>query len=212
MAKKGRKSAPEPHKTASDYYSLNTKAVEDLVSADVTNSPKVSEAELRRYRSGPKIRLADWMKAVLLKWWFAGAVCFFFLWGLGTVVPNRENQLIIVGLALGAVTDLFTNNIFRFYARTPGENDRWMMFPRNSFSTLPLNIVYGYVILFLVVLTYNAVNAFLIAATGVQDKIPLGVGPILFGLFCTGWDLLLLAAKRMLMRIVRDAKRRAAGP
>jgi hypothetical protein len=152
------------------------------------------------------------MKAVLLKWWFAGAVCFFFLWGLGTVVPNRENQLIIVGLALGAVTDLFTNNIFRFYARTPGENDRWMMFPRNSFSTLPLNIVYGYVILFLVVLTYNAVNAFLIAATGVQDKIPLGVGPILFGLFCTGWDLLLLAAKRMLMRIVRDAKRRAAGP
>ena len=141
MAKKGRKPAPEPHKTASDYYSLNTKAVEDLVSADVTNSPKVSEAELRRYRSGPKIRLADWMKAVLLKWWFAGAVCFFFLWGLGTVVPNRENQLIIVGLALGAVTDLFTNNIFRFYARTPGENDRWMMFPRNSFSTLPLNIV-----------------------------------------------------------------------
>lgn len=212
MAKKGRKPAPEPHKTASDYYSLNTKAVEDLVSADVINSPKVSEAELRRYRSGPKIRLADWMKAVLLKWWFAGAVCFFFLWGLGTVVPNRENQLIIVGLALGAVTDLFTNNIFRFYARTPGENDRWMMFPRNSFSTLPLNIVYGYVILFLVVLTYNAVNAFLIAATGVQDKIPLGVGPILFGLFCTGWDLLLLAAKRMLMRIVRDAKRRAAGP
>ncbi len=212
MAKKGRKPAPEPHKTASDYYSLNTKAVEDLVSADVTNSPKVSEAELRRYRSGLKIRLADWMKAVLLKWWFAGAVCFFFLWGLGTVVPNRENQLIIVGLALGAVTDLFTNNIFRFYARTPGENDRWMMFPRNSFSTLPLNIVYGYVILFLVVLTYNAVNAFLIAATGVQDKIPLGVGPILFGLFCTGWDLLLLAAKRMLMRIVRDAKRRAAGP
>ena len=212
MAKKGRKPAPEPHKTASDYYSLNTKAVEDLVSADITNSPKVSEAELRRYRSGPKIRLADWMKAVLLKWWFAGAVCFFFLWGLGTVVPNRENQLIIVGLALGAVTDLFTNNIFRFYARTPGENDRWMMFPRNSFSTLPLNIVYGYVILFLVVLTYNAVNAFLIAATGVQDKIPLGVGPILFGLFCTGWDLLLLAAKRMLMRIVRDAKRWAAGP
>ena len=209
MAKKGRKPAPEPHKTASDYYSLNTKAVEDLVSADVTNSPKVSEAELRRYRSGPKIRLADWMKAVLLKWWFAGAVCFFFLWGLGTVVPNRENQLIIVGLALGAVTDLFTNNIFRFYARTPGENDRWMMFPRNSFSTLPLNIVYGYVILFLVVLTYNAVNAFLIAATGVQDKIPLGVGPILFGLLCTGWDLLLLGARKLLKRITDDAKKQA---
>ena len=206
MAKKSRKSAHEVQEPITDYYNLNTKAVDDLVNADVSNSPKVSEAELRKYRSGPKIRLSDWMKAVLLKWWFAGAVCFFFLWGLGTVVPNRENQLIIVGLALGTVTDLFTNNIFRFYAKKPGENDRWMMFPRNSYATLPLNIVYGYIILFLVVLTYNAANVLLIALTGAQDRIPLGVGPILFGLFCTGWDLILLAAKRMGRRILKDAQ------
>ena len=136
MAKKNRKSAPQEQEKINDYYNLKTKAVDDLVNADVSNSPKVSEEELRKYRSGPKIRLSDWMKAVLLKWWFAGAVCFFFLWGLGTVVPNRENQLIIVGLALGTVTDLFTNNIFRFYAKTPGENDRWMMFPKNSYRSI----------------------------------------------------------------------------
>ena len=83
MAKK-KQTAADEHRTTADYYKLNVKAVEDLVGANAENSPKVSEAELRKYRSGPKIKLADWVKAVLIKFWFAGAVCFFFLWGLGT--------------------------------------------------------------------------------------------------------------------------------
>jgi len=208
MAKKGRKPAPEPHKTASDYYSLNTKAVEDLVSADVTNSPKVSEAELRRYRSGPKIRLADWMKAVLLKWWFAGAVCFFFLWGLGIYVTDYWDQLLVLGVALGIVTDLLTNNLFRFYAKTPGANDRWMMFPQKKFITLFLNILYAFLVLACVVATYQAVNALLIALTGAKDTVPLGVGPILFGVFVTAWDQLFITMKRTLIKIFRDARKR----
>ena len=36
------------------YYRLNTKAVDDLVNADVSNSPEVSREELNKYRSGPK--------------------------------------------------------------------------------------------------------------------------------------------------------------
>ena len=99
MARK--KPEKEPDRSAAEYYRLNTRAVDDLVTADVSNSPKVSRKELDKYRSGPKIHLSDWVKVILVKWWFAGAVCFFFLWGLGTVVPNRENQLIIVGLGLG---------------------------------------------------------------------------------------------------------------
>ena len=213
MANKKKQPLPKgEERAAADYYKLKVKAVDDLVNATEENSPPVSKEVLRQYHALPKLKIADWVAAVVLKTWFAGVVCYFIVWGLGMYLPNQLDLLVVTGLALGFVTDLITNNVFRFIARPKGANDRWMMFPRNSFSTLPLNIVYGYVILFLVVLTYNAVNAFLIAATGVQDKIPLGVGPILFGLLCTGWDLLLLAAKRMLMRIVRDAKRRAAGP
>ena len=205
MARK--KQVREPERTAAEYYQLNTKAVDDLVSADVSNSPKVSQAELNKYRSGPKVHLSDWVKVILVKWWFAGAVCFFFLWGLGTVVPNRENQLIIVGLALGFVTDLLVNNIFRYYAKTPGTNDRWMMFPKKGFASLPLNILYAFVLLACVVGTYNAVNALWLSLSGQKDTIPIGVGPILFGLFATLWDLVFLGMKRMLKRIVSDASK-----
>lgn len=203
MARK--KPEKEPDRSAAEYYRLNTQAVDDLVTADVSNSPKVSRKELDKYRSGPKIHLSDWVKVILVKWWFAGAVCFFFLWGLGTVVPNRENQLIIVGLGLGFVTDLLVNKIFRYYEKTPGGNDRWMMVTKKGFISLPLNVIYAFVLLACIVGTYNAVNAVWLAASGQQDTIPVGVGPILFGLFATVWDLIFLGMKRTLKRIIADA-------
>ena len=202
-----KKPEKEPDRSAAEYYRLNTKAVDDLVTADVSNSPKVSRKELDKYRSGPKIHLSDWVKVILVKWWFAGAVCFFFLWGLGTVVPNRENQLIIVGLGLGFVTDLLVNKIFRYYEKTPGGNNRWKMKKKKGFISLPLNVIYAFVLLVCIVGTYNAVNAVWLAASGQQDTIPVGVGPILFGLFATIWDLIFLGMKRMLKRIISDADR-----
>ena len=200
----------DERRAAADYYKLNLKAVDDLVSADASNSPKVSEAELRKYRSGPKVRLADWAKALLIKFWFAGATCFFFLWGLGIYLPNPLDQLAVLGLALGVVTDLLTNNVFRFLAKTPGANDRWMMLPQKGFWTLPLNVLYGYLVLFLVVTTYNVINSAVIAVTGAADTVPLGVGPILFGVFATAWDTLLIKVKRTAQSVLADARRRAA--
>ena len=195
MARKQKNPPRETPKSAADYYKLNLKAVDDLVTADRDNSPKVSEAELRKYRSGPKIRLSESLKALLIKFWFNGATCFFFLWGLGAYLHSWLDQMVVLALALGAVTDLLTNNVFRFYARTPGTNDRWMMFPQRAFYTLPLNLLYAGVLLFLVMTTYNVVNAAIIGVTGVKDTLPLGVGPILFGVFTTAWDILLIRIK-----------------
>lgn len=208
MAKRKRQPEKEAEKTLSEYYRLNTQAVDDLVTADESNSPQVSAAELRKYRSGPRVSLADWAKALLIKCWFAGAVCFFFLWGLGMYVTDYWDQMLVLGVALGIVTDLLTNNLFRFYAKTPGANDRWMMFPQKKFITLFLNILYAFLVLACVVMTYQAINALLVALTGARDTVPLGVGPILFGVFVTAWDQLFITMKRTLIKIFRDARKR----
>ena len=211
MARKQKNPPRETPKSAADYYKLNLKAVDDLVTADKDNSPKVSEAELRKYRSGPKIRLSDTLKALLIKFWFNGATCFFFLWGLGTYLHSWLDQMVVLALALGAVTDLLTNNVFRFYARTPGTNDRWMMFPQRAFYTLPLNLLYAGLLLFLVMTTYNVVNAAIIGITGAKDTLPLGVGPILFGVFTTAWDILLIRIKHTAQSVLSDARRATKG-
>ena len=211
MARNKKPLPKEPQKTTADYYKLNLKAVDDLVNADASNAPKVSESELRQYRSGPKIKLSDTLKALLIKVWFDGATCFFFLWGLGTYLNHWLDQMVVLGLALGVITDLLVNNLYRFIAKTPGANDRWMMFPRKGFITLPLNILYAYLLLFLVVTTYNVVNAVILSFGGAEGSTPLGVGPILFGVFTAAWDTLLIQIKRTAKNVLSDAQRRAKG-
>ena len=212
MKKEKASSSPEKEMANGEYYRLNTKAVDDLVNANEENSPNVSEEELKKYRSGSKIKLPTQFKLLFVKFWFPAAVCFFFLWGLGAYVSSTLDLLVITGLALGTVTDLLTNNVLRFVARQNGANDKYMMVPRKSFASLPLNILHSGAVLFLVFTAYNAINRALIAFTGAaEDAVPLGVEPILFGLFYLAFDSLLIGAKRLFFRIVRDAKDSAAG-
>lgn len=210
MSKKRNRQPDKPEvEKQTEYYKLKTDAINDLVTANEENSPQVSEEELRAYRSGPKMKVADWVKMLFIKGWFAGAVCYFFFWGLGGFIPNLLDQLFITGLALGVVTDLLTNPVLRFFEKTKGENARWMMVTRKTYSGLFLNILYAYVVLFLVFTLYNVVNIAAIRLFGLPgDQVVLGVEPVLFGVFCLGFDLLLIKAKHMVAGMVRDAAKK----
>ena len=210
MSKK-RKNQPEKPEIEkqTDYYKLKTEAVRDLVTANEENSPAVSEEELRAYRSGPKMKVADWVKMLFIKAWFAGAVCYFFFWGLGGFLPSVLDQLVVTGLALGIVTDLMTNPVLRFFEKTKGENARWMMVTRKTYSGLFLNILYAYLVLFLVFTLYNLINMAAIRLLGLPgDQVVLGVEPILFGVFCLGIDLLLIKMKHMVSGMIQDATKK----
>ena len=202
--KKNRK--PDIAKEA-NYYKLKTKAVKDLVEADESNSPEVSEEELNKYRSGPKLNVADWVKLLLLKWWFAGAVCFFFIWGLSGYMADMLDTLFVTGIAMGVVTDLLTNNAIRFFESTPGSNDRYIMVTLRGYFSFFLNILYAFVVLFFVYSIYAVINFTVIRITGNSDTIPLGVGPIMFGLFYLAVDQLLIKCKHMIKDIVRKAQK-----
>ena len=204
MSKKRKNGQGKPEVEA-EYYKLKTQAVEDLVTANEENSPQVPEEELRAYRSGPKMKMADWLKMLLIKAWFAGAVCFFFIWGLGTVLASELDILVVTGFALGAVTDLMTNPVLRFFEKTPGENERWMMVTRKGTAGLFLNVLYGYLLLLLVYLLYNGINIAAGRLLGTEGAVVLGVEPILFGVFCLGFDLLLIQGKGALRRMLRNA-------
>ena len=200
---------PEGEKDTSAYYRLKKQAVEDLVTANEENSPPVPAAELKKYQSGPKIKMSDWVKAILIKLWIAGMICYFFIWGISTIAINPWDQLLVIGIALGLATNLMTNNIYRFIAKTPGAYDRWMMFPGKKLYFLPLDVVYAIVLTACTIMTYNGIN--LLAAGGAEDAgIALGVEPILFGIIVTAWDLVFLGCKQLAKRIVTDAKQKVS--
>lgn len=209
MSRKNRDGEREAPKAAAEYYRLKTEAVDALVGANEQNSPPVSEKELRKYRKTGRLRLSAGVKAFLIKWWFAGTVCYFFWWGLP--LQNVLDQMAVVGIMLGLATDLLANNIMRYYARPEGENDRWMMFPPRKVISLAFNLVYALVLMALVYFTYYGLNGSYVSAVGENKGVLLDVGPVFFGLFTAGWDMLLLFCRQLIIKIVEDAKKSAGG-
>lgn len=196
---------------AARYYEMKSAAMDDLLDAKAGKSKKYSMEELGKYRSHKGIHVADWVKIIFIKAWICGAVCFFFFWGLGSYIGNLIDMLFILGVALGFATDLLANSMIRFFERTPGANDRWMVFPPRKFISLVLNVLYSFLILWCVYSFYGGVNLAINTITGQADAVPLGVEPILFGILCMLFDLLFVGVKRMFNRVIRDARDKVEG-
>lgn len=182
-------------------YSFNSKAIDRLANADKMEIPKDKKMSdpARKYRSSFLDKIPSPVKALFIKFWFYGAVCFFIFWGLG--INDSLDALVIMSIVLGAVSDILIDNILRFIEIVPSENAKWMMFPQKAFWTLPANIVYAFVVFFCVRSLYVLINN-----VGSSVDFYLGVEPILFGIFYILFDLLFVGMKNLMRTIINDAK------
>ena len=186
-------------------YSLKSEVVETLANADKEEVPEYTQEELDRYRSKSLFKTPDALKLILIKVWFAGAVCYFFLWGLGPYLGNSLDMLFVLGIALGMVTDLLTNNVIRFIEKEVGANDKWMMVPGKKTGSMLLNSVYFLLVVVCVYMLYNLINLGINTITGDMDAVPLGVEPILFGVFCTMFDVLFISIKHLVKGLLKKS-------
>lgn len=190
-------------------YKINKAAVDRLVNADKKTYPKTNIDLGKKYRSKGFIdKIPDWIKALFIKFWFNGAVCFFIFWGLGMLIFGLD-MIVVMGVVLGMVNDLLVNNVFHFFAITPGSNNKWMMFPKRKLWTFFANIVYSTLILFIVVWIYSIINIAYNAIMGTTNQIGLGVEPVFFGILYMAVDMLFVGMKNLFIRIVTDAKEKA---
>ena len=205
MAKKNKQGNRQEEKSAASYYKLKTDAVDRLV--DAKNAPKVSKEEIRKYTSGGKLHIPSWLKIIFIKFWFAGAVCYFFLWGLGLYLHGLD-LLVVLAIGLGVITDLMTNKLLRYFESTPGANDRWMMVTVRKYWSIFVNVAYSGAVLYCVFQAYYVLNLLLgvdANADASQAEAMLGVEPILFGLLYLGFDMLFITIKNTFIKILRDA-------
>lgn len=189
-------------------YDLKKDAVNRLVNADKKKYENPKKDPGKQYRSGLLDRIPTWVLALFMKWWFAGAVCFFILWGLATYVQNEMDMIVVMAVVLGMVTDLLVNNAFRFFETYKGQNSKWMMFPKKAYWTFLANIPYAFVVYYVVMYIYNIINVAGNAITGTEDVIYLGVEPIFFGLFYVAVDICFISIKNLFINIVNDARKK----
>ena len=197
-------------KSTENYYDLKKDAVERLVNAEKKTYPKTKADPGKAYRSNATDKLPNWLKALFIKFWFNGAVCFFIFWGLGLYITNMTDMLVVLAVVMGMVTDILVNNAFRFFEKYEGQNSKWMMFPKKKYWTFFANIIYAFPVLFLVVRLYEVINIAGNRINGTENEMVLGVEPILFGLFYLLFDLMFIGIKNTLRKIVSDAKQKNA--
>lgn len=207
MAKK-KKEQPIEKPIAEDYYDLKTEAVEKLVNAK--DAPEVSDEEIKKYTSKGRFNIPTWLKVVFGKFWFSGAICYFFLWGLGNYVTDRLDLFAITTIGLGVVTDLMLNHILRSLEPEERAYDKWMMVTVRKFWSIFLNVIYAGVLMFCVYQTYYAINTILVGDVNTAEKVAVGVEPLLFGLLYTGFDMLFIMLKNVFIKILRDAEKKAS--
>ena len=142
-----------------------------------------------------------WLKAALIKFWFAGAVYFFIGWGLFIHTADQLDLTLVLGLVLGIVTDLIVNKIFTGMERGKGEYHPYMMVPQRKYWGFLLNIAYAIALCACVAYTYHIIN---VAAIRLYDlpetSVALGAEPILFGVFCMAYDMLFLKIKKYIVK------------
>ncbi len=137
-----------------------------------------------------KKRWKPWLKALLIKFWFYGAVYFFIGWGLFLVTSDQLDLVVILGLVMGAVNDLAVNRILRGMESPKLEYHPFMMVTSPKFYAFPINLLYGLLLSFMVAYTYNFINIAVISANGLSpDVVPFGAEPIMFGVFSVLYDI-----------------------
>ncbi|MGN0817431.1 MAG: hypothetical protein ACI4L9_00540 [Candidatus Coproplasma sp.] len=220
MAKKKPKNKES---TIENYYDLKTKDIDELVAAlkgdtenlssepvttniaeitgeEQTAKPGSKKAEFDPYKIDKFSRIPAWIKALFIKFWFAGAVCFFVNMGLGTIISSALDLLVLDGIVLGIMTDLLVNPIFRFLESSDKEYNNFIMFPFpvKHFWTFFTNIIY-YVIVLL------GVDGIYVLMDGVWHM-NVYVEPLLFGLFAVIIDMAFIGIKDLIVYLIKKCK------
>lgn len=127
----------------------------------------------------------DQRVALIIRWWAAGAIYFFFGWG--TSVGNRESILDFVfalGVAMGMFSMLIVDPALRM-AFNLGQKRRPTTYDISQrISDYLVEIIKNILIVFVVALIYVGINSVINVAFSLPaDNITLPGEPILFGVF-----------------------------
>ncbi len=217
-----RKKKKDKETTIENYYDLKVDKVDELVTilkdedAEFTDEvsdriadyaeteedkKKAANKRFDPYKIDRMSRVPTWLKAFFVKIWSNGVVCFLFVWGMQSYITDHLDLMVLTGIMLGIINDLFVNTAFMHFQSDEREYDNYMMFPFpfKKFWTFFANIAYYIVVVFIV---YFGIYYW------VNQLVTFGLEPITFGLFTMLFDMAFIGIKDGIVYGVRKAKKK----
>ena len=203
--------------TIEDFYDLKVDKVDELVAAlkgedtseygevtmnisEIVGDGKNSNKEFDPYRTDFLSRIPTFIKAFFIKWWFAGVVCFFVNMGLGIYVTATADLILLDGIFLGLVVDVFVNPLFRFMESDRREYNAYMMFPfpLKAYWTFFTNVLYYIGVAVIVNYLYYFINEFMFK---------LAIEPLSWAFVVLVVDMAFIGLKDLVVYFVKKRKK-----
>lgn len=167
---------------------------------------KEGEKEFDPYKVDKLSKIPVWLKAIFIKFWFAGCVCYFIMMGLNLM---GFDATVVIGIVLGLIVDILVNPCFRLMQSDSKEYDNYMMFPFpfKAYWTLIANMIYYVVVLILVNYCYYGLNALFNTLWGTSGELYVAVEPLLMGLLVLIFDMAFIGIKDLIVHLVRRRKK-----
>ena len=175
----------------------NQKEVKDIT--DLVDEEEISMDNMNAYKQqGFIARLPYWIKAIFIKYWFFGSICFFSLMGTGLI---GENAALFAGVLSGCLFEFVVYNILIMMDSDENESRHYIFFKSKKFYSLLINIVYQVVVFFLAMLICSSiVNLYDKPEANWFLQEPFSIGLVLFiidGIFITIKGLIILLIKKV---------------
>ena len=203
--------------TIEDFYDLKVEKVDELVAAlkgddtsefgevtmnisEITGDGKGSDKEFNPYRTDFFSRIPTFIKALFIKWWFAGVVCFFVNMGLGIYIGTAD-LILLDGIFLGVIVDALVNPVFRFMETDKREYNKYMLFPfpLKAYWTFFTNILYYVGIAVIVNYIYFFINEYMFS---------LPIEPLSWALIVLAVDMVFTGIKDLIVYLINRKKER----
>ena len=203
--------------TIEDFYDLKVEKVDELVAAlkgedtsefgevsmnisEIVGDGKNSKKEFNPYRTDFLARIPTFVKALFVKWWFAGVVCFFVNMGLGIYISATADLVLFDGIFLGIIVDVLVNPLFRFMETDRREYNDYMMFPfpMKAYWTFFTNVLYYIGVAVIVNLVYNFINDYMFS---------LAIEPLSWALIVVAVDMVFIGIKDLVVHLITKHKK-----
>ena len=215
--------------TIEDFYDLRQKEMDELVAAlkgdsetaEKGEAPPVPSLDIQEctgeetkgkkkfnpYSVDKFSRIPTPIKALFIKWWFAGLVCYLILMGLGTIGTTMDtlDLLVISGVVLGILVDCMVNPILRMVQSDRKEMHAYMMFPFpfKAYWTFLTNAIYYVGVMVVVNYCYFGLN--LLIQLGNSSGY-VALESLLFGVFAVIADMAFIGIKDLIVYLVKRGK------
>ena len=153
--------------------------------------------EIKKYDKGFLNKVPYSIKAILIKYWFYGAVCFFSL--MGFIGISGENAALVGGLIAGALFDIACYNILEMMDHDNNKARYYMMYKSKKIYSIFINVVYQVaVFLIAMVIISSIVSTYKDPVNNWFLQEPLSIALVL-----TAIDAIFLLIKNLLVNLLK---------